>query len=179
MSCGALTYGFDYECDDANGGIKQGSLLISQWADITAHTIVSGEVTSITQAGATNFYRYQVKKEIAGALTTETHDPLLGTTVYESVVDFMLNKLSASKNVQLQLLVSRPVVVIYQDNEDTYHVIGISNGAEKVGTNTSQTGKALGDNNGYNLAFTSREKTYPPIVQSGVIAGLTISAELS
>lgn len=178
--CGPLTYGFDYECDNANGGIKQGSILISQWADITAHTVVAGEVTAITQAASTSFFRYQVKKEIADAITTETHDPLLGTSVYETVANYMLNQLSASKNVQLELLVSKPLVIIYQDNNDIYHVMGITNGAEKVGgTNQSATGKALNDQNGYTLGFTSREKSYPYTVESSVVTGLTISGELS
>lgn len=176
MACGALTYGFDYECDDANGGIKQGSILIGQWEDFDGnYTITSaGEVSALS--GGT-FYRYQVKKEIAGAVTTETHDPIQGTTVYETVADFMLNKLSASKNVQLELLVSKPLVIIYQDNEDTYHIMGLKTGAEKMGgTNGSQTGKALNDQNGYQLAFTSREDIYPPIVQSAVVSGLTIGS---
>jgi len=173
-----LTQGFTYECDDAVGGIKQGSILITAWENIVAgSTIVAGEVTVLTQETATSFYRYEVKKNIAGAVTTENHDPLLGTTFEETVMSFMINKLSNTKNVELKLLTSNPVAIIYQDSADgLYHIMGLDSGAEKMGgTNGSQTGVLKGEQNGYQLAFTSQEKNYPYTVDATVVAGLTIA----
>ncbi len=171
-----LTQGFLYECDDSIGGIKQGSILIASWVNITANTVVAGEVTALTQEAATSFYRYEIKKNIAGAVTTENHDPLLGTTFEETVLSFMMNKLSNTKNVELKLLTSNPVVIIYQDQNDIYHIMGLDNGAEKMGgTNGSQTGVLVGEQNGYQLGFTSQEKNYPYTVDSTVVSGLTIA----
>lgn len=180
MSCGPLTTAQDYECDDSIGGIEQGSILISQWEDITAFTEAAGVITTLTQAPSTNFFRYQVKKFIADAITTEVHDPLLGTTSYDTVLNMMLNKLSAAKNVEFQLLVSKPVAVIYKDNEGTFWIMGIDNGAEKMGgTNQSATGKVQGDQNGYTFGFTSIEKHYPFEVDSITMASIQISGEQS
>ena len=180
MSCGPLTAAFDYECDDSIGGIKQATILVAQFTSITASTVTAGEITSLTQSAGTKFYRYKAKKFIAGAITTETHDPLTGTTVYDTVLQTMLNKLSKTKNVELQLLVSKPTVVIYQDNEDTWHCIGLSNGAEKMGgTNGSQTGTAAADQNGYQIAWTATEKQYPYTVDATVVAGLSIVGSAS
>ena len=171
-----LTQGFSYECDDASGGIKQGSILISAWQNVTANTIVAGEITVLTQEVATSFYRYEVKKNIANAVSTETHDPILGTSYIETVMAFTLNKLSNTKNVELKLLTSNPVIVIYQDLNDIYHCIGLDNGAEKMGgTNGSMTGANFAEQNGYQLAFTSQEKNYPYTVLGSVISGLTIA----
>lgn len=171
-----LTQGFTYECDNSAGGIKQGSILISAWQNVTANTIVAGEVTALTQEAATSFYRYEVKKNIGNAVTTENHDPVMGTTFEETVMSFTLNKLSNTKNVELKLLTANPVIIIYQDLNDVYHVMGLDTGAEKMGgTNGSQTGQAFGDQNGYQLAFTSQEKNYPYTVDSTVISGLTIA----
>lgn len=171
-----LTQGFSFECDDSVGGVKQGSILISAFQNIIANTIVAGEVTALTQESATSFYRYQVKKNIAGAVTTENHDPLLGTTFEETILSFMLNKLSNTKNVELKLLTSNPVVLIYQDLNDIYHMIGLDFGAEKMGgTNGSQTGVLKGEQNGYQLAFTDQSKNYPYTVEASVITGLTIA----
>lgn len=178
MSCGALTYGFDYECNDGIGGIKPGSILIAQWDNITAHTVTAGVVTAITQSGATNFYRYQVRKFIAGDTTNGVNDPKMGTVSYTSTFSFTLFNLSASKNVQLQLLASKPLVVIYQDNNDVYHVLGITNGAELT-TIDRATGVDKQDMNGYTLTFTAEEKVMPYEVQASVVTGLTISGELS
>lgn len=178
MSCGSLTYGFDYECNDGIGGIKPGSILIAQWDNITAYTLSAGIVTAITQSGATNFYRYQVRKFIAGDTTNGVNDPKMGTVSYTSNFSFTLFNLSASKNVQLQLLASKPLVVIYQDNNDKYHVLGITNGAE-VTTIDRATGVDKQDMNGYTITITSEENIFPPQVQASVVTGLTISGELS
>lgn len=182
MSCGALTTGYNYECDDAIGGIKQGSILIARFEEIGTATIdATGVVTALPQASGTNFYRYKQKKQIAGATTTETHDPITGTNFLETVLQTYLNKLSGAKNIQLQLLVSKPVVVIYQDNaSDKYFIMGLSNGAEKMGgENGSGTGTAFGDRNGYMIAFTSTEKNYPYEVDSSVITSLNIDPDVS
>lgn len=178
MACGSLTYGFDYECNDGIGGIKPGSILIAQWDNISAYTVTSGEVTAITQAGATSFYRYQVRKKIAADTTEGTNDPMTGTVNFVSTFTFDLFNISASKNVNLELLMSKPLVVIYQDNNDIYSVLGITNGAEATGVQR-MTGKENTEKNGYLITITSEEKVLPYTVSSSVISGLTISGELS
>lgn len=175
MAC-PLTSGFDFECDDSIGGIKLGSIKISQWENIDAYTVVGGEVTVLTQVALSNFYEYKIKKEIADAVSTETHDDQMGTTFIETVMNFTLNKLTKEKNVEMKLLAGKPVVVLYQDMNDTWHIMGLTTGAEKMGgTNQSATGKASGDLNGYTLGFTSKEKDYPYTVDATVVAGLTVA----
>lgn len=169
-----LTQGFTYECDDSAGGIKQGSILITQHRNISASTVTAGEITALTQVTATSFYTYEVKKNIAGAITTENHDPLTGSNYYETVLSYLFNKLSNTKNVEFKLLTSEPVVIIYQDLNDVYHCIGLDSGAEKMGgTNGSQTGTARADQNGYQLAFTDQSLNYPYTVDATVVSGLT------
>lgn len=179
MACGALTTGFDFECDDSAGGIQAGSILITQYENIdkTTSVVAGGEITTLTQVASTDFYRYSVKKEIANAISTPTKDAVLGSTFYETVAQLALHKLSAAKNVELELLASKPIVVIYQDLNDTYHLIGYDNGAEAFvgGTNSSDTGLAFADMNGYNIGITSKEKHFPYTVDAAVIAGLSIA----
>lgn len=180
MSCGVLTKGFDYQCDDSMGGIAPGSILIAQFESIDGHTAASGKVTAITQAAGTFFYRYSIKKFISGATTTENHDPVIGTTNYETVLQTALNKLSAEKNEELMLLNSKPLVVIYKDMNGVSHVIGLLTGAEKMGgTNTASTGTAQGDQNGYQIAFTAIENRYPFVIEDSAIANLNIFGEAS
>lgn len=175
MSCGSLTYGFDYECNDGIGGIKPGSILVAQWDGVTASTVAAGILTAIT---AGTFYRYQVRKFIAGDTTNGVNDPKQGTVSYTSNFTFNLFNLSASKNVQLELLASKPLVVIYQDNNDKYHILGLNFGAE-VMTVDRMTGVDKQDMNGYTITVTSEDKVFPPEVLASVISGLTISGELS
>ena len=168
-----LTQGFDFECDDAVGGIKQGSILISQWENIDAFTVVAGEVTVLTQVAATNFYSYKINKEIADAISTDNFSEENGTLFYETVLNLMMSKLSKEKNTEMKLLSSKPVTIIYQDMQGTNFIMGLEEGARKMGgTNQSATGKAKGDLSGYTLGFTSRESNLPYEIDATVVAGL-------
>lgn len=178
MACGALTYGFDYECNDGTGGIKPGSILITQFDNVSSYTVTAGQVSALTQAGATNFFRYQVRKFIAGDTTEGVNDPKMGTVTFTSTMTFTLFNLSSSKNTQLELLMSKPLVVIYQDNNDVYHVLGITNGAEVTAVQRA-TGVDKQDMNGYTITITAEEGVFPYEVQSSVVTGLTISGDLS
>ena len=172
-----LTTGFPYECDDNTGGLKPGSLLITQWENITANTIVAGEVTSLTQAPTTKFFRYNIKKEIMDFVDTENHDPLIGSLFYENVLNAMLNSMTKEKNTELKLLAQKPLILIVQDLNDTYHIFGLESGAEKVGgTNQANSGKEYGTHNGYVMGFTDKSKNLLTVT-SGVVAGLVVDGE--
>lgn len=178
MAC-LLSTGFDYECDDSSGGIKQGSLLITQWENITASVVTAGEITTLTQAGGTSFFRYKIKKEIVGFDAAHNHAPEVGTQFFENVIQFALFKMSKEKNVEMKLLASKPVVIIAQDLNDIYHCIGLEFGAEKMGgTNNASTGKLFGEMNGYNIAFTDKTKNLYT-VSTAVMASILIDGENS
>ncbi len=173
----ALTTGFEYECDDSTGGIKPGSLLITPWENITANTVLAGEVTVLTQAALTSFFRYKIKKEIVDFLDTENHDPLIGSLFYENVINAFLFNMSKEKSVELKLLAQKPLIIIVQDLNDIYHIFGLESGAEKVGgTNTAQSGKEYGTMNGYTMGFTDKSKNLLT-VSSGVITSLVVDGE--
>lgn len=173
--CGALSYGFDYECNDGIGGIAPGSILISQWDDITASTVSGGILTAITSG---YWYRYQVRKNIAGDTTNGVSDPLTGTKSFTSAMAFTLFKISAEKNTELETLMSKPIVVIYQDNNEKYHILGLNYGAE-VKTVDRGTGTAMTEMNGYTITVTHEEDAFPYEVQASVVSGLSISGALS
>jgi hypothetical protein len=86
--------------------------------------------------------------------------------------------MSASKNTELETLMSKPLVVIYQDNNDVWHCVGLRYGARAL-TIDRQTGAAKGDMNGYTISITAEEKDFPYEVQASVVSGLTISGNLS
>ena len=173
MAC-PLTQAFDYECDDSIGGIEQGSIIITQTENISAFTVLNGEVTAITQGVGTNFYSYKINKELADVTSTENFSEENGTWYVESLMNFTLNKITKEKNTEMKLLASKPVTIIYKDNNGTFHVLGIDSGARKMGgTNQSATGKAFGDLSGYTLGFTAKENHLPYTVDAVVVGGLT------
>ena len=172
MAC-ILTTGFAQECDDSIGGIKAGQFLVGQLDTISASTVVSGQVTVITQVALTNFYRYWMKKETANAVTTTTKDPLTGTTVSETVVTAIIQKMTAAKNVEFKLVAGKPLVLIYQDQNGLWWATGVTNGAELL-SQIAQTGQTMNEQNGYTLTFTAREGHLPYTVDPTVVAGLDI-----
>lgn len=178
MCTSLLTASQSIACNDSVGGIASNSILIANRENIDAFTVAAGEVTVLTQAAATDFYRYEADEEICDALTTETKSVENGTLFYETVLNVMINKLSKEKNVEFKLLAAaRFLTIIYQDANGIYHCIGLDAGAKKVGgTNSSQTGKAFGDMNGYTMGFTCKEKHYPYTVLASVVAGLDVAA---
>ncbi len=177
MAC-LLTTGFDYECNNGAGGVKQGSLLITDWDNVAGGaTISGGEITALTQDAGTSFKRYKIRKEIVASDGTSTTDPLTGSNVFENIVTASLYKLSKTKSTELKLAQGTPLMIIIQDNNDVYHAFGYENGAELL-TVQSVTGKAMNEMNGYNLSFTSREQNRYTVA-SALMATILVEGENS
>lgn len=176
--CGALAYGFDYECNDGVGGIAPGSILIAQWDDVASSTVAAGVVTAIALDSGKYWYRYQVRKNIAGDGGDGVNDPATGTKSFTSTLAFTLFKISAIKNTELETMMSKPLVVIYQDNNDKYHILGLNYGAEAKTINRA-TGAQMTEMNGYTISIMHEEDAFPYEVESSVISGLNISGVLS
>ncbi len=177
MCTSLLTASQVIACNDSVGGIAANSILITNTENIDTFTVAAGEVTVLTQAASTDFFKYEADEEIADVLTTETKSVENGSLFYETVMNVMINKMSKEKNVEFKLLAAaRFLTIIYQDANGIYHCIGLDKGAKKVGgTNTSGTGKAFGDFNGYAMGFTAKEKHYPYTVLASVVAGLSVA----
>jgi len=177
MAC-VLTTGFPFECNNGAGGLKQGSLLITDWDNVEGGaTVTAGEITALTQVAGTSFKRYNIRKEIMAFDGTSTTDPLTGSNVLETVVTAALYKLSKTKSVELKLAQGTPLMVIVQDNNDIYHAFGYENGAELL-TVQSMSGKAMNEMNGYNLSFTSREQNRYTVA-SALMATILVDGENS
>ena len=171
MSC-PISLGMTRDCSDSIGGIAE--ILISERDNITAFTETNHEITAITQAAATDFYRYELKKEAGSITSTATIDPVGGTSFYDNVLAFTINKLSAAKSNEIKLMILARLFVIVKDNNGKYWVLGADNFAE--GSNlVAQTGQAYGDANQYQIEITDKSK-YPCYeMQAAVYGTLTIA----
>jgi hypothetical protein len=177
MAC-VLTAGFEYECNNGAGGVKQGSLLITDWDNVAGGaTITAGEITALSQDAGTSFKRYKIRKELVAMDSTSTTDPATGSNVNEAVITAALYKLSKTKNTELKLAQGTPLMVIIQDNNDVFHAFGYENGAELL-TVQAMTGKTLNEMNGYNLSITSREQNRYTVA-SALMATILVEGENS
>ncbi len=171
MSC-VLAAGMARDCSDSLGGIEE--ILISERDNVTAFTEASHEITAITQAGATNFYRYNLKKESGSVTSTATVDQTGGTSFYDNVLAFTINKLSATKTNEIKMLMLARLAVIVKDNNGKYWALGFDQFAEGSSL-VAQTGQAYGDPNQYQIELTDKSQLPCYEVQASVVAGLTIA----
>jgi|TARA_Y100000015_G_scaffold17198_1_gene16539 hypothetical protein len=171
MSC-VLASGMPRDCSDSLGGIEE--VLISERDNITSFTLANHEISAITQAGATNFYRYNLKKESGSVTSTATVDQTAGTSFYDNVLAFTINKLTATKTNEIKMLMLARLAVIVKTNNGTYLALGFDQFAEGSSL-VAQTGQAYGDPNQYQIELTDKSQLPCYEVQASVVAGLTIA----
>ena len=171
MSC-PLALGMSRDCNDAIGGIEE--VLISERDNISSYTEAAHEITAITQAAATDFYRYELKKEAGSITSTATIDPVNGTSFYDNVLAFTINKMTAAKTNEIKLMILARLFVIVKDNNGKYWVLGADNFAE--GSNlVAQTGQAYGDANQYQIEITDKSKYSCYEMQASIYSLLNIA----
>ena len=111
MAC-VLTTGFLEECDDSLGGIIAGQFMVAQKEAVTSFAQTAGEISAITMVVGTQFFLYAMKKGDADSLSTGVKAPGTGTTVFTTVTNAILYKLTKEKNTELKLLAGKPLVLI-------------------------------------------------------------------
>lgn len=171
MAC-TLTKGHSIDCRDSIGGIE--SVYISEFGNVTAHTVVAGEITAITQTTSTNFFIYNLEKENGDFLTTMTTSIESGSTSYETILNFTIKKMVKEESEELRLLALNRLAIIIKTNNGEYFGMGFQRGADmNGGTNTAGSGKAFNDMSGYTLGFRSLAGVPLYEVDATVVSGLT------
>ncbi len=164
-----LTSDYSFGCDKGAGGIKV--FWIIEKDNITSVGETSGNLTAITKASGKVFRRYELVMETSDTVETLTGDQKNGTSFWAQAVKLIINKQQLAVRNELLLMSRTDVIIVAQDNNDTYRLYGRDNGlALLAGTITS--GTAWGDRNGYEMNFTGKELESAPFVSSSVISTL-------
>jgi len=171
MSC-ILASGMARDCSDSLGGIEE--ILIAERDNVTAFTLSNHEISAITQAGSSSFFRYNLKKESGSLTSTATVDQTAGTSFYDNVLAFTINKLTAAKTNEIKMLMLARLAVIVKDNNGKFWGLGFDQFAEGSAL-VAQTGQAFGDPNQYQIELMDKSQLPCYEVQASVVAGLTIA----
>ena len=148
MAC-ELTTGFTLDCKDGIGGIKK----IVVCDTVTSLTLDANEiVTTIVGPVLGDLYTYELPTQTGSFEETINFNRDNGTVFYTQTVNVMLHKLSSAKRLELQTVAKARPVVFVNDSNDNWWAVGYEFGAD-LSTSTAGTGTALGDANGYTLAF--------------------------
>jgi len=173
MAC-ALTQGFNLDCRDAVGGLKE--IYIIELGNLAAVTEASGTVTAITNAASKRFWKYSLIRETSNAEETITGNEQNGTIFYAQKVDVILNKRQVSVRNEILLLAKNKVAIVAVDNIGNGWLYGRVNGL-MLNAGSSPTGTAWGDRNGYTLTFSGNETELAPMLQASVISTLETPGE--
>ena len=167
MSC-SLTTGYALGCRDSVGGIK--TVFVQAFNPTgSVNTNGSGTVTGFT-GFSSGFYEYDLTKATSSMTETLNASTENGTLFYTPEVTFTINKLQVAVRNELRLLARNRLIVIVQDNNSRYWLLGADNGLEST-AGTAGTGTAFGDRSGYEMTLSGME-TNPMLL----IASTTFSA---
>lgn len=168
MAC-TIIEGITLDCRQGAGGIK--TLYLTEFANVSSITSSSGQVSAISMASGKKFWTVEVELEDAQLNEDATVSVENGTTFYAQTLTFSVYKMTAKNRNIVRLLTQNRLMVIAQDADDVYHLLGETR-AMHLTASASTTGKAMGDKNGYNITLTGKEPLPANKVNSGVIAGL-------
>ena len=168
MPC-TIIEGITLDCRQGAGGIKK--LYLTEFANVSTITSSSGSVTAITMASGKKFWTVEVELEDAQLNEDATVSIENGTTFYAQTLTFSVYKMTAKNRNIVRLLTQNRLMVIAQDADDVYHLLGETR-AMHLTASASTTGKAMGDKNGYSITLTGKEPLPANKVNSGIIAGL-------
>ena len=175
MACN-LTDGILLGCRDNVGGLK--TMWITDFCNVQSVTQDGSDL--ITElSGSGTFYCFELIR--TSSQHTETVNASLenGTVFYQGETVVYFSKLDQDKrNILKTLAQSQRLAIVIEDNNGTYFYLGQTYGAF-ISAGTAVTGKALGDQNGYNMTFQYLEPN-PMNALDGtladVVTGLTAGA---
>lgn len=167
MSC-VLTQGNTEGCNDQIGGVR--TFYIGEHGAFE-YTASAGVVTAIAKDSGKRFWKYEFPVATANAKDSLKISNENGTVYDEQTVSFILNRRSAALRNEIMLLAKTRVDIVEVDNNGGAWLYGKENGLV-MSTGDSDSGTALGDRNGSNLAFTGMEFEKPLSVTGSLIAAL-------
>lgn len=168
-----LSSGIALACQDNTGGLK--NVYIGAFDDDTVFTYDSDDViATVVNAGLT-MYTFKFRPQTAGFTEELTKSIENGTTFYTQSVNMMFHKMDAAKRNSMLLLATTSMHVIVETQNGSYWWLGLANGAD-VSANTSGSGTAYGDKNGYDLTITGLEPVSAHRLDATAFASLTIAA---
>ena len=127
-----------------------------EFGDNSAHTLT---ITSATSAAT--LHEYVFNKQ-TGSLTSElTKDETNGTNYYTNTLALQFTRMEQSKHLEIEALAKEHLFAIVLDNNDELWVVG-ADGYLSLDTDTTQSGQAYDELNGYQLSLSAMSK-YKPI----------------
>lgn len=166
MACSLTITGRSLPCRDALGGVKKvwfGATLFTDGIWTAVGETTPGEIDNSTAGVALQDF---VSPKNTSSLTQTVNASVEnGTVFYSQVLSLVCNKPVAADIVEIQNLAKGRLIIVVQDLNDNYFVMGHTRGCELTGGSLA-TGTAIGDLNGFTLEFTAEEGIPAPFLDA-------------
>lgn len=168
--CSGTLSGIGSSCASNAGGLRQ-EILVALKEDIDTITVTEGKVTAITLKNTKKFKKYITRKQ-ASSLTSEfTIDDANGVKFCTSSLVANFARMETAKRVEIMALVNSDCVVIVNDANGLYWLLGYEN-TVNVTALTAQTGQSATDPNQYAVTLTDISTELPYEVDGTIVSGL-------
>ena len=166
-----ISSGLELSCHDSLGSLKNVWILGGSGYTVNDVAVdASDAITGMTGNG--NFYKFELKRNTSGLVQTVNASFENGSLYYTQELTMVFNKLDIEKRAIIKVLATNPnLKVIVQDQNDTFHYCGETNGMF-LASGDASTGVAVGDRSGYSLVLSSEEKNMARIFDVSTIADL-------
>lgn len=169
MACN-ITEGWVLGCRDNTGGIQR--VLIKTFGASQSYSYdTDGIITGASYSET--FYEFEQTSEAAEFIQEGQHSIENGTNFWQQTVNLVFHKYQASLRDLIYVLAQQEVIILVQDQNGKWFLIGEQNGANLTAS-TGNVGKAYGDMNGATVTLLAKEPSPAREVSTTYIASRTI-----
>lgn len=182
MACTNLSTSLLKGCNDSTGGIKRFLIAntsavgatVPTWQFTPEAESVSdlGIITAISSSSLSSFYQFIPNKFSSKYDESQSSNAATGNVSNTQTITAVFSKNDAAKRNQIKLLAQEEFLVIVQDQNNRYFLLGEENGMSlTTGANTS--GTAGTDLSGWTVTLTGTQKYPAREISGSLIAGIT------
>ena len=164
-NCTQIT-GMELQCEGNSGGIK--NIFIANRSEINSMDYADGNITGINMFASAMFVPFEFRKGGASFTSTLTVDDATGVNFFTNELTINFARMDAVKRMELVALSKAELVVIFRDNNNVYHFLGMESPVY-VSSAQGATGTAKTDANSYQIVLSDESSSYPPSVDATVI----------
>lgn len=167
MSCSQILNGIARDCTPSMGGLVE--VLVANYADVTAVTETTDQISAISMADSATFKSYKVAKQSSNFVQTETIDLVNGVNYVQTDIALVFNRMETAKRIEMKALSLNELVVICKDANGKYWYFGKEEPV-MASAGTGESGTARTDRNGYTITLQANEPTFAMEVTAEAIA---------
>ena len=164
-----------YDCNASKGGIVEAWVTSYKDGIFTVSADTSGNTFISAVTGDTSWYHLQFRRNTGSATSNLTVDDANGVNYVGTDLVLQFARQDTPKRAAVAALALGGLAVIYKDANGNSWALG-EQAPVYASAGVGQTGTAVGDGNNYQITLHDDNDSFPKMVASTVVEGLTIAS---